>query len=109
MMAQVTSMQRANDPEFVSEGTYDRMGEIQIPVLVANGFEDVMVPTMNSFVMGQKIPGAWLVTYPDAGHGFLFQYAKEFGKLAGEFLDSWGGEGKEELNVNVDAWRYRQV
>jgi pimeloyl-ACP methyl ester carboxylesterase len=51
---------------------------IRIPVLVANGENDIMVPTPNSHDMARRIPGADLVIYPDAGHGGIFQYHTQF-------------------------------
>jgi pimeloyl-ACP methyl ester carboxylesterase len=55
---------------------------IRHPVLVANGDNDIMVPTENSHDMAARIPGAELVIYPDAGHGGIFQYHEDFlGKL----------------------------
>ena len=54
------------------------LGRIRIPVLVANGDTDIMVPTPNSQDMARRIPGARLVIYPDAGHGGIFQYHSQF-------------------------------
>jgi len=55
-------------------------------VLVANGSNDVMVPTINSFTMAQLLPNAQLIIYPDSGHGFLFQYPDLFVDHAVRFL-----------------------
>jgi pimeloyl-ACP methyl ester carboxylesterase len=59
---------------------------IRIPVLVANGDNDIMVPTPNSRDMARRIPGADLVIYPDAGHGGIFQYHSQFVPKALAFL-----------------------
>lgn len=59
---------------------------IRIPVLVANGETDIMVPTSNSHDMARRIPGAKLVIYPDAGHGGIFQYHAQFVPTALAFL-----------------------
>nr|WP_296430809.1 alpha/beta hydrolase [Roseovarius sp. BRH_c41] len=59
---------------------------IRIPVLVANGENDIMVPTLNSHDMARRIPGAELVIYPDAGHGGIFQYHAQFVPTALAFL-----------------------
>jgi pimeloyl-ACP methyl ester carboxylesterase len=87
--ALVEAMNRGNDIAFADEGSYNRLTDINIPVLVANGHEDIMVPTINSFVLAQKIPNAFLHIYPDSGHGFLFQYADLFAKQVNSFLDGW--------------------
>ena len=65
---------------------YPRLAEITAPVLVANGMHDVMVHAYNSYAMAQRLPNARLVLYPDAGHGFLFQYAEDFGAEVNRFL-----------------------
>lgn len=56
------------------------------PVLVANGNDDIMAPTYASYAIAQAVPNAKLIIYPDSGHGFLFQYAEEFGRDVAEFL-----------------------
>jgi pimeloyl-ACP methyl ester carboxylesterase len=53
----------------------------------ANGDNDIMVPTINSFMLSQKIPSAQLVVYPDAGHGSLFQLPELFVSHGRIFLD----------------------
>jgi pimeloyl-ACP methyl ester carboxylesterase len=44
------------------------------PVLVVNGDEDIMLPTINSFELAQLLPNAQLSIYPDSGHGGIFQH-----------------------------------
>lgn len=62
------------------------LGRIHIPVLVANGDNDIMVPTINSLELARRIPGAELVIYDDAGHGGIFQYHAQFVPKALAFL-----------------------
>ncbi|HVI90731.1 MAG TPA: alpha/beta hydrolase [Dongiaceae bacterium] len=62
------------------------LGRIKIPVLIANGDHDIMVPTMNSTDMARRVPGAELVIYKDAGHGGIFQYHADFVPKALSFL-----------------------
>lgn len=62
------------------------LGQIRIPVLVANGDNDIMVPTSNSRDMARRIPNAELVIYPDAGHGGIFQHHADFVPKALAFL-----------------------
>lgn len=68
------------------DSAYPRLSEIKAPALVANGANDVMVHAYNSYVMSQRLPDARLLLYPDAGHGFLFQYADHFGRQVNDFL-----------------------
>jgi pimeloyl-ACP methyl ester carboxylesterase len=64
------------------------LGSIRIPVLIANGDNDIMVPTANSIDMARRIPGAQLVIYEDAGHGGIFQHYADFVSKALSFLDA---------------------
>ncbi|KAJ4017682.1 hypothetical protein NW752_001591 [Fusarium irregulare] len=69
-------------------GAYDRLSEIKIPVLVANGNNDYMIPTSNSYLIHQRVPNGQLILYPNSGHGFLFQYATTFAKHVELFLQN---------------------
>jgi pimeloyl-ACP methyl ester carboxylesterase len=60
---------------------------ISQPTLVVNGSKDIMVPTINSYILAQHIPRAQLIIYPDSGHGSLFQYPGLFAAHAARFLD----------------------
>ncbi|WP_416760004.1 alpha/beta fold hydrolase [Roseateles sp. So40a] len=59
---------------------------IKQPVLVVNGDDDRMVPARNSLDLAKRLPNAQLVIYPDAGHGGIFQYHKDFVPKALAFL-----------------------
>lgn len=65
---------------------WERLGELDIPVLVANGAHDVMVHAEHSFRMSQRLRNATTVIYSDAGHGFLFQHPERFGATVLRFL-----------------------
>jgi pimeloyl-ACP methyl ester carboxylesterase len=67
---------------------YASLKTIRQPVLVVNGNNDVMVPTVNSYILEQNIPNATLIIYPDSGHGAIFQHAGLFVSHAKTFLDS---------------------
>jgi pimeloyl-ACP methyl ester carboxylesterase len=66
---------------------YVRLEKLRQPVLVANGHNDIMVPTINSFILQQHIPDATLILYPDSGHGALFQFSDLFVQHVTTFLD----------------------
>ncbi|SFM69738.1 Pimeloyl-ACP methyl ester carboxylesterase [Streptomyces sp. cf124] len=57
------------------------------PVLVADGESDMLMPAKNSHLLAKHLPNAQLHIYPDAGHGFLYQYAVKFGTEVNTFLD----------------------
>lgn len=63
-----------------------RLQNITAPTLVANGDNDIMVPTVNSYLLAGHIPNARLSIYPDANHGFLFQYPHQFAAEVNAFL-----------------------
>ncbi|MCX4761845.1 hypothetical protein OG562_12850 [Streptomyces sp. NBC_01275] len=45
------------------------------------------MPPKNSHLLAKYLPNAQLSIYPNAGHGFLFQYAAKFGAEVNTFLD----------------------
>jgi pimeloyl-ACP methyl ester carboxylesterase len=59
---------------------------IRQPTLVVNGVHDEMIPVRNSYWLSENLPNAVLMTYPDAGHGSLFQFHESFVHQAREFL-----------------------
>lgn len=65
---------------------YAALEKITQRTLVVNGGNDIMVPTVNSFILQQRLPDARLILYPDSGHGAHFQYPHEFADAAARFL-----------------------
>jgi pimeloyl-ACP methyl ester carboxylesterase len=61
---------------------------IRHPTLVVNGIHDEMIPVSNSYRLSENLANAVLLTYPDAGHGSLFQYPESFTRQAAAFLSS---------------------
>ena len=62
--------------------------KIRQPALVVNGIHDEMIAVSNSYSLGEHLPNAVLLTYPDAGHGSLFQFHESFTRQATAFLAS---------------------
>ncbi|HLK61286.1 MAG TPA: alpha/beta hydrolase [Chthonomonadaceae bacterium] len=67
---------------------FQQLGEIHQPCLVVNGVFDKLIPVRNSYMLAEHLPHAMLMTYPDAGHGSLFQFHDSFVTQAALFLDS---------------------
>jgi pimeloyl-ACP methyl ester carboxylesterase len=61
---------------------------IRTPTLVVNGIYDEMIPVRNSYWLGENLSNAVLMTYPDSGHGSLFQFHESFTRHAAAFLSS---------------------
>jgi pimeloyl-ACP methyl ester carboxylesterase len=72
------------------ERPYDYLKAIQQPTLVVNGGNDVIIYTMNSFILQQNLPNAQLIIYPDSAHGSHHQYPELFVRHASMFLSGQG-------------------
>jgi pimeloyl-ACP methyl ester carboxylesterase len=65
---------------------FSYLKSIAQPVLIINGHDDIMVPTVNSFILQQNLPNGWLILYRDSGHGAQFQYPTEVATQTRMFL-----------------------
>jgi pimeloyl-ACP methyl ester carboxylesterase len=69
------------------DNAWDYLKEIKQPTLVVNGGNDVIIYTVNSFILQQHLPNAKLILYPDSAHGSLFQYPEMFVRDVSSSLD----------------------
>jgi pimeloyl-ACP methyl ester carboxylesterase len=66
--------------------TADRFGDIRVPVLIATGDDDPLVPSANSMMMKELLPGAKLCVFPERRHCFFIEDAEHFNDMAIEFF-----------------------
>jgi pimeloyl-ACP methyl ester carboxylesterase len=81
--AQLQALNRWGAPR---EKPYEYLKQIPQSTLVVNGSNDVLVYTVNSFILQQHIPDAQLILYPDSNHGSQYQYPELFVRHVSMFL-----------------------
>jgi len=67
---------------------FAELRNIRQPTLVVNGVHDEMIPVANSYRLSENLPNAVLLTFPDSGHGSLFQFHESFTRHVDAFLAS---------------------
>jgi pimeloyl-ACP methyl ester carboxylesterase len=68
-------------------GSFDYLERITQPALVVNGSNDIVVPTVNSYILQQNLPNAELILFPDSNHGSHFQFTEPFNRYVTDFVD----------------------
>lgn len=67
-------------------GVGSRLREMNLPVLVATGTADMVIPPSNALKLVNAIPGAWLAQFKGGGHAFMAQYPHPLANLVNSFL-----------------------
>ncbi len=84
--AQIEAIGKWGAPQ---EKSFDYLKNIRRPTLVVNGGSDVIIYSVNSFILQQNIPNAQLILYPDSSHGSQYQYPQLFVRHVSMFLDAY--------------------
>jgi len=71
-------------------GSYEYLKTILQPTLVIDGDHDVIIYSINSWILQQNMPNAQLIIYPDANHGSQYQYPARFVGHVSMFLSERG-------------------
>jgi pimeloyl-ACP methyl ester carboxylesterase len=66
---------------------YERLNQMAAPTLVVHGEEDVFIPPANALVLAERIPGAQLRLWPDAGHMYIIDEPRADQDVARFLLD----------------------
>jgi pimeloyl-ACP methyl ester carboxylesterase len=64
----------------------DRLPELKMPVLVAWGKKDQIVPISNLAKIRSRLPDARYLVYDKAGHMLPYEVARRFNKALVDFL-----------------------
>src|SRR6202163_2065148 len=83
--AQIEAISKWGAPQ---EKPFEYLKSIRQPTLVINGSNDVIIYTVNSFILQQNLPNAQLILYPDSNHGSQYQYPALFVADVTRFLDA---------------------
>jgi len=67
-------------------GVGNRLREMNLPVLIATGTADIVIPPSNALKLVNAIPGAWLAQFHGGGHAFMYQYSRPLADLINSFL-----------------------
>ena len=68
-------------------GVANRLREMNVPVLVATGVADIVIPPSNALKLVNAIPGAWLAQFNGGGHAFMAQFPHPLADLINSFFE----------------------
>jgi pimeloyl-ACP methyl ester carboxylesterase len=86
-VSQVTVAAHAAAAAEWGAGSFDYLKAIPHSTLVVNGNHDVVVATVNSYILQQNLPNAELILFPDSNHGSHFQFTEQFNRYLTDFID----------------------
>ena len=81
------TMRRQRDAIADWAGFGDRLAGLDKDVLLVVGQDDTITPPAQSLALAEKIPGAWLARFRDAGHWLMYQMPGDLARVVEAFLD----------------------
>ncbi len=84
-----TTSQEAYAAQFgasAAHDAYDRLPDIAAPTLVLHGTDDPLLPVGNGRILAERIPGAKLVLFEGARHGYFIEKQAEADAAVLDFL-----------------------
>ena len=86
LSVQLLNRQAVAMDEWHRNGLTSQLRHLRVPVLIATGTEDIVIPASNALKLVNTIPGAWLAQFPHGGHAFVAQYPRALADLINSFL-----------------------
>jgi 3-oxoadipate enol-lactonase len=89
-----TTSQEAYAAQFrasAAHDAYDRLPDIAVPTLVLHGTDDPLLPVGNGRILAERIPGAKLVLFEGARHGYFIEKQAEADAAVLDFLRAQSG------------------
>ncbi|HET7002188.1 MAG TPA: alpha/beta hydrolase [Puia sp.] len=71
---------------YETDSSHQQLRNIKQPVLIVNGTEDLIAPSINSYILSKNLINSKLILWSDSGHGGLFQFHEDFVNEAETFL-----------------------
>lgn len=80
------TMRRQREAIAAWPGFGDRLAGLDTEVLLVVGQDDTITPPAQSLELADRIPGAWLARFRDAGHWLMYQMPDDLARLVEVFL-----------------------
>lgn len=82
-------LERQGKAIFSWGGICDLLKDISQETLIVTGTNDLILPSyIDSIMLIEKIPGAWLAQFKDGGHALMSQYPEKLSAIVNTFLDN---------------------
>ena len=88
LSAELLNRQAAAMAAWHRNGLTSQLRKIRVPLFIATGTEDILIPASNALKLVNTIPGARLAQFPHGGHAFMAQYPRALADLINSFLTS---------------------